>query len=422
MQDLKKNKRRMNNKQISMMNSISDQELREEAVELGEEAVEMDAFERGCKCNGNNNCEEKHDKCDDKYDKHDKCDDKHDSCYDKCKDMCHDKCNDKHHNNKDNCGCEVESEMCSVNPCREECCNGIAPAFSTKNACPVAIETNRVFDSIQFRVFTDATGPNGQTLFFDYDVVQVRGNIPTRGLAKITVDEVCMNFSQIEITPGDVNVDDFVVTPVENNSPCDTVFESIVCPARNASCCAKNKGQNVLFRERGLTVAVDDLVLEIRGHCGRTKVVALAYPAVKRMGKLCRVDSVEFRFNTLASNICVSSSGRSITLRQNYLTSLAVDCISNAFISAEDCYEDGNNCDCSCDCDGGHGHGHGNDCDCECDCLEFTIPSGIDLILCVEETVSALIGDQIVVLAESNFAPRVVDTFANVCSFPNCGE
>ena len=99
----------------------------------------------------------------------------------------------------------------------------------------MAIETNRIFDSIQFRTFTDATGPNGQTLFFDFEVIEVRGNVPSRGLARVTVDEVCVNFEQLEITPGNVTVDDFDVTPIENNSTCDTVFESIVCPRRNAT-------------------------------------------------------------------------------------------------------------------------------------------------------------------------------------------
>ena len=388
MQDLRKNKRKMNSKQMSTMSNFSERE----EVEAVEAVATVDEFDRGCKCN--NDMESHKNKCHEKHD---------------CECKKHEKCEE----------CEVISEECSVNPCREECCNGITPTFSTRNASPVAIETNRIFDSIQFRAFTDATGPDGQTLFFEFEVIEVRGNVPSRGLAKVIIDEVCMNFEELEINPGDITVDDFVVTPVENNSPCDTVFESIVCPRRNATCCAQNRGQNVLFRERGLTVRVDDLVLEIRGHCGCTKIVALAFPAVKRSnGQLCRVDSVEFKFNTLASNICVPSSGRSITLRQDYLTKLTVDCISNAFISAEDCFE--NNCDhdrnhsCNCDCD--------CDCDFDCDCFELTIPSGIDLILCVEETVSTLIGEQIVVLAETNFTPRVVDTFANVCSFPGCGE
>ena len=402
MQDLKKNKRRMNNKQMSTMSNCPEREEVESVV-----AVEVDEFDRGCKCNNDmeshkNKCNEKHEnKCNEKHEKHE-CE-----CHCECK---------KHEECKE---CEVISEECSVNPCREECCNGIRPTFSTRNASPVAIETNRIFDSIQFRAFTDAKGPNGQTLFFDFEVIEVRGNVPSRGLAKVVVDEVCMNFEELEITPGDITVDDFIVTPVENNSPCDTVFESIVCPRRNATCCAQNRGQNVLFRERGLTVRVEDLVLEIRGHCGCTKIVALAFPAVKRgNGQLCRVDSVEFNFNTLASNICVPSSGRSITLRQDYLTKLTVDCISNAFISAEDCFDCDRNhdSDCDCDCDCRH------DCDCDFDCFEFTIPSGIDLILCIEETVSALLGDQLVVLAETSFSPRVVDTFANVCKFPGCGE
>ena len=394
MQDLKKNKRRMNNKQMSTMSNCPEREEVESVV-----AVEVDELDRGCKCN--NDMESHKNKCNEKHEKHE------------CECECHCECK-KHEECKE---CEAVSEECSVNPCREECCNGIRPTFSTRNASPVAIETNRIFDSIQFRAFTDAKGPNGQTLFFEFEVIDVRGNVPSRGSAKVVVDEVCMNFEELEIIPGVITVDDFIVTPVENNSPCDTVFESIVCPRRNATCCAQNRGQNVLFRERGLTVRVEDLVLEIRGHCGCTKIVALAFPAVKRgNGQLCRVDSVEFNFNTLASNICVPSSGRSITLRQDYLTKLTVDCISNAFISAEDCFDCDRNHDCDCDCD------CRNDCDFDFDCFEFTIPSGIDLILCVEETVSALLGDQLVVLAETSFSPRVVDTFANVCKFPGCGE
>ena len=390
MQDLRKNKRKMNNKQMSTISNFDEQEA----------IMQSDELDRGCKCN-NQNMESKKDKCHDKHEKFE------------CE--CHCECKD---HSKECEECEAVSESCTVNPCREECCNGISPNYSTRNASPVAIETNRIFDSIQFRVFTDATGPNGQNLFFDFEVVNVRGNVPSRGLAKVTVDEVCVNYSSIDITPGDLTVDDFVVTPIENDSPCDTVFESLVCTLRNATCCARNMGQNVLFRERGLNATVNDLVLEIRGHCGCTKIVALAFPAVRRSnGQLCRVDSVEFRFNTLASNLCVPSSGRTVTLRQSYLTNLTVDCISNAFISAEDCNFDcdGNrrhDCDCDCDCDDDFG----------CDCFDFTIPSGIDLILCVEETVSALIGDQIVVLADTGFEPRVVDTSANVCRFPGCGE
>ncbi len=185
MQDLKKNKRRMNNKQMSTMSNCPEREEVESVV-----SVEVDEFDRGCKCNNDmeshkNKCNEKHEnKCNEKHEKHE-CE-----CHCECK---------KHEECKE---CEVISEECSVNPCREECCNGIRPTFSTKNASPVAIETNRIFDSIQFRAFTDAKGPNGQTLFFEFEVIEVRGNVPSRGLAKVVVDEVCMNFEELEITPG----------------------------------------------------------------------------------------------------------------------------------------------------------------------------------------------------------------------------
>lgn len=404
MQDLRKNKRKMNNKPMSAMSNFCEPEAMEDAV--AEARRQEDELDRGCKCNNQNMESQKNkNKCHEKHEKVD-C-----GCYCECKD-------NKHHEVCEEC--EAVSESCTVNPCRQECCNGISPTFSTKNASPIAIEANRIFDSIQFRTFTDATASNGQNIFFDFEVIEVMGNIPPRGTAKVIVDEVCVNFSTIDITPGDITVDDFVVTPIENNSSCDTVFESLVCTRRNSTCCARNMGQNVLFRERGLNATVNDLVLEIRGHCGCTKIVALAFPAVRRAnGQLCRVDSVDFRFNTLASNLCIPSSGRTVTLRQSYLTNLTVDCISNAFISADDCEFDCNisirrdcDCDCNCDCDD----------DADCDCLEFTIPSGIDLILCIEETVSDLIGDQMVVLADTGFEPRVVDTFANVCRFPGCDE
>ena len=248
---------------------------------------------------------------------------------------------------------------------------------------------------------TEFNHPNGETLYFDYDVVEIEGRIPVTGLANVTVDEVCMNYSSIEVVPGIPSIEDFQVMEVEDNAPCDTVFEYAVCPEKNATCCARNRGQSVSYKERGLTVIVNNLVLELRCHCGCTKIRAFAYPAVQQMGgQLCRVDSVEFRYNTLAARMCIPSNGRSLTLRQNYQTSLTVDCISKAYISAQDC--------CGCDCD---------------DCFELTIPSGIDLICCIEETVSILISDQVVVLAVSQgINPRVVDTFANVCSFPSCGQ
>ncbi|WP_434797312.1 exosporium morphogenetic protein CdeC [Terrisporobacter vanillatitrophus] len=394
MNDLKRSKRKMHNKQMSAIKNTCEQEA----------TVEIDELDRGCKHKNNTNndnleqtqpisqgknCHPKHE--------HETCHPKHEHEICECECVCECK--------KPSCEpcepCQVESDTCVANPCAgDQCCDGLRPSFSTKNASPVAIEADRIFDSVQFQIFTDATGPNGETLFFDFDVVEVDGSVPTTGLANVVIDEVCMNFSSLEVVPGIPTVEDFEVTEIEDNAPCDTVFEYAVCPERNATCCAQNRGQSLSYKERGLTVIANDLVLELRGHCGCTKIVALAFPAVKKMGgQLCRVDSVEFRFNTLAARICCPSSGRAFKLRQDYQVALTVDCISKAFISAEDC------------------------CGCDCDCFELTIPSGIDLIACVEETVSVLVSDQLVVLGVSGgVTPRVVDTFANVCNFPSCGS
>ncbi len=60
--------------------------------------------------------------------------------------------------------------------------------------------------------------------------------------------------------------------------------------------------------------------------------------------------------------------------------------------------------------------------DCEC-FFNLDIPNGIDVILCLQEVVSILRSEQIVVLASPTAVqPRVVDTFANVCDFNQCGE
>ena len=400
MHDLKRSKKKMYKKQMpAMINSYNE-----------ESTVEIEDLERGCKnktninnsnnacncagnqsTNQNNNNNQKHDCHHDHHDHHEH----HD--YDEFECVCECKKSNNH------CEpCEAESDTCVANPCAgDQCCNGITPTYSSKNASPVAIEAQRIYDAIKFQMFTDATGPNGETLYFDYDVVEIEGRIPVTGLANVTVDEVCMNYSSIEVVPGIPSIEDLQVMEVEDNAPCDTVFEYAVCPEKNATCCARNRGQSVSYKERGLTVIVNNLVLELRCHCGCTKIRAFAYPAVQQMGgQLCRVDSVEFRYNTLAARMCIPSNGRSLTLRQDYQTSLTVDCISKAYISAQDC--------CGCDCD---------------DCFELTIPSGIDLICCIEETVSILISDQVVVLAVSQgINPRVVDTFANVCSFPSCGQ
>lgn len=383
MNDLKRSKRKIYNKQMSAMKNTCEQEA----------TVEIDEMERGCKCKNNTSsnptaaqptsqvksCHPKHDH--ETYE-----------CVCECKKPAQQDCEP----------CQVESDTCVANPCSgDQCCNGLNPTYTTKNAHPVAIEADRIYDAVKFQIFTDATAPGGETLYFDYDVVEVDGPVPAAGLANVTIDEVCMNYSSLVVNPGEPTVEDYTPEQIEDNAPCSTTFEYVVCPERNTACCAQNKGQSLSYKERGLTVTANDLVLELRGHCGCTKVVAYAYPAVKRMGgRLERVPDVEFKYNTLAARICAPSSGRPFKLRQDYKTNLTVDCISKAYISVQDC--------CGCDCD---------------DCFELNIPSGIDLICCVEEVVSVLVSDQVVVLAISQgVTPRSVDTFANVCNFPSCGS
>lgn len=389
MNDLKRSKRKMCNKQNTMKNTYE-----------AEVIVEMEELDRGCKCKNptNNSCNTNNNGGCNSAPSKPACPSK--PCHSKpeveayeCECVCkpvQQECEP----------CSVESENCVVNPCAgNQCCNGITPTYSTKNAIPVAIEAERIYDAVRFQMFTDATGPNGETLYFDYEVVDVRGSVPSSGLANVVIDEVCMNYSSLEVVPGTPTLENFEVEEIDDNAPCDTVFEYLVCPERNSACCAQNKGQSVSYKERGLTIIANDLVLELKGHCGCTKIVAYAYPAVRKAGgQLCRVDYVEFRYNTLATRLCIPSNGKTLKLRQDYNTNLTVDCISKAYISVQD--------------NGG----------CDCDYYELNIPSGIDLIGCVEETVSVLISDQLVVLGISGgITPRVVDTFANVCSFPGCG-
>lgn len=394
MNDLKRNKRKMYNKQMSDAKDTCQQET----------TVEIDELDRGCKnknndscSNSNNSCGNSNNSCGNSTVSHQgkHCHPKHEAESYECECVCKPA--------KPDCcePCEVESDNCVKNPCSEQCCNGIKPDYSTRNAQPVAIEAERIYDAVQFQIFTDATGPNGEPLYFDYDVVEVEGSVPSTGLANVVIDEVCMNYSSLEVVAGVPTVEDFEVGEIEDNAPCDTVFEYSVCPERNATCCERNQGQSLSYKERGLTILANDLVLELRGHCGCTKIIAYAYPQVKKMGgQFCKVDCVEFRYNTLAARICCPSSGRSFKLRQDYRTNLTVDCISKAYICVQD--------QCGCDCD---------------DYFELNIPGGIDLICCVEETVSVLISDQLVVLGVSGgITPRVVDTFANVCNFPTCGS
>lgn len=396
MQDLKRSKRKMSNKQMSNMKTKEIAPI----VEIEELAFEE--LDRGCK-GKNTNTNTNICGCEDEKEKETSC---------------------KHHEHKHeqsqafNCQCtcnpvkpvevcepcQAEEKECIVNNCGENCCCPIDVEYSTKNSCPVAIQTERIYDAVRFQIFTDATAPEGEPLYFDYEVAEVKGSVPAQGYANIKIDEVCMNYSSIEIIPGYVSVDDFEVVEVEEVSPCDTNFKYVVCPDRNATCCAKGKGQGVAYKQKGLVVVVNDLVLELKGHCGCTKVVAYAYPAIRRIGgQLSRVDYVEFKYNTLAARLCCPSNGKSFELFEDYDVNLTVDCISKAYINVEPC---GCGCECECEC-----------------CFNLEIPSGIDLICCLQEEVSVIVEEQLVVLAASQAVnPRVVDTFANVCTFPSCGK
>lgn len=327
-------------------------------------------------------------------------------------------CKHKHKHDEHDCEpCEVESDECVDNVCGEECCKSVlAPKFSTANSVPLAIEVNRIFDSIKFQVFTEASAPNGEDLFFEYEVVSVNGPIPRTGVVNVNIDKVCMNYTDVVIKPGGITLEDHIVREIredkkeaynQNLCPefednidsefCKTSFEYNVCGNKNIDCCSQGKGQRSVYKQKGLKVVVKNLVLELRGRCGCTEVTVLAYPATMNdNGDLELVNKVVFNYNTLTCPICVPANGTSFTLRQNFQTALTVDCIGKTLLKLVD-----ENC-------------------CEC-YYDFCIPNGIDLILCLEEIVSILVNEQIVVLASPNVVdPRLVDTFAKVCDFTTC--
>lgn len=386
MQDLKKNKRKINQ-------STLQYEAKENLNEELQEEVARSCNSKGCNCN--------------KYD-------------DEFEFECNCTCKPKYINNQaSGCeSCEIESDECVDNVCGEECCNPIsAPKFSTANSVPLAIEANRIFDSLKFQVFTDAAAPNGEDLFFEYEVVSVNGSIPNSGVVNVNIEKVCMNYTDVIIKPGCTTLEDHIVRAIkeiekepceqENLCPefiditdgefCKTSFEYSVCGNKNRECCSQGKGKRSAYKEKGLKVIVKNLVLELRGKCGCTDVTVLAYPARRTCdGDLELVNKVVFNFNTLTAPMCLPSNGTSFTLRQSFQTALTVDCIGKTLLKLVD-----ENC-------------------CEC-YYDFCIPNGIDLILCLEEIVNILVSEQIVVLASQNAVnSRVVDTFAKVCEFTSC--
>ena len=384
MQDLKRYKRKINHPNLQCENKENlNNELQED--------VSRTYNSKGCGCN------------------------KHDDYDFECDCVCKPKHNN--HNCDDECEtCQVESDECVENLCSEGSCYPLsAPKYSTANSKPLAIETNRVYDSMKFQVFTDADAPNGEDLFFEYEVVSVNGPIPKSGVVNVNIEKVCMNYTDIVIKPGCTTLEDHAVSSIkefemetceqENLCPefinqdgelCKTSFEYNVCGNKNTQYSSQGKGERSSYKQKGLKVIVKNLVLELKGKCGCTEVTVLAYPARRTdEGDLELVNRVVFNFNTLTAPMCVPANGTSFTLRQNFQTALNVDCIGKTLLKLVD-----ENC-------------------CE-SYYDFCIPNGIDLILCLEETVSILVTEQIVVLASLNSVePRVVDTFAKVCDFNN---
>lgn len=383
MQDFKKNKKRINNQQTGpVANKVDVDEIKLEA--------HMDEdLNRGCGFKP----------------QHNPCKPPQNHCECECECECECDCNnnhdhDKHHHCKP---CQNINENCVDNICANlECCNPITPPrFSTANAIPFAIETNRVFDTMEFQTFTDAVAPGGEQLVFDYDVVEVNGSVPRGGQVNVTIEQVCMNYSAIVIDTGTTTLEDFDIQPLDSRvgENCETNFEYAVCGRRNVTCCEQGKGKCVVYRQKGLNITVEDLVLELRGKCGCTEIVALAHPAIQCPGgHITRCCDVQFMFNTLTAPIALPADGRSVTLRQNFNTNLTVDCIGKAILR------------CICN-------------ECGESLFELCIPNDIDLIMCLQSVVSTLINEQIVVLGAPNpIQPRIVDTFNKVCDFRTCGE
>lgn len=388
MHDLKRNKKRMMNKQISpIANKVNSEEkhvekhIEKHTEELSEELSRACGYkpkseshhEHGCHKDQICGCNTKHHHCD-------------------CECGC---------NTKPKCEpcepCEIEAKECIENNCGPECCDPIAlQKFSTTNSVPYAIEAKRIFDTMVFQTFTDAAASNGEALNFDYDVIEVNGPIPRVGQVDVTIEKICLNYSGIVIDAPDPTLEDYDlqrIDPINGNS-CETSFEYAVCGEKYENCSQQGKGKSVVYKQRGLTIAVEDLVLELRCKCGCTEIIVLAYPSSKGSGghnKKC--EDVEFTFNTLSAPICVPSDGRNFILKQDFETSLTVDCIGKALLR----YIDHEGCE-----------GY----------YDFCIPNDIDLIMCLEATVSILLNDQIVVLGAPNtIQPRVVDTFTKVCDF-----
>lgn len=372
MQNLRKNKNKVITKQ--MTNQIMDL--------TSEEAVDTevcDDMNRGCKGKfnnqHNNNC------CKQPCSDCEGCNES-EHCIDPCK---------KPHHHKPEKHCETcedtISQNCIKNTCDTNLCSSPLniPRFSTANAIPFAIDANRIFDTIQFKTFQDA---NGTGLDYNYEVIDVNGMVPRNGQGKVTINEICFNFEEMVIYPGNASLEGYTIEEITNDVPCESNFDYTVCGERNSTCCSRGLGATTRYRQRGLTIEINGLEIILKGKCGCTQITILVTP---------NSNSTVFNFNTLSAQMCVPADGNSFTLRQNYQTQLSVGCIGTGLISKE--------------CVNG------------CTTYDFELPGGLDLVLCLQETISILKQAQVVVLGSTTqVQPRVVDNFAKVCDFSQCGS
>ncbi|MFI3209669.1 MAG: hypothetical protein R3Y64_01245 [Peptostreptococcaceae bacterium] len=397
MQDLKRSRKRFVGKPNTQNHEV--------------EEILIDNLERGSKKHENGEgcgCTDHHEE---HYTEHHHEDHKH------CDDHKHHEDHKHHHHECE--ACQLADDIVIQNNCEQGCCGPIMPQkFCLSNSVPYAIEVNRIYDTFKFQTFTDASADGGDELFFRYQVLDVDGDIPTTGSVNVNIETITMNYTGIEIVPGNVTLENRIVTPLDNgildNEPNETlcpgfedaidddfgqtVFEYNVSGNLNSECCPG--GEKISYKEKGLKVRVYGLEIELEGKCGCTEVSVLAYPA-KKSGRNCgyhEVDYVEFNYNTLTAPCCLPVTGVQTVLRQQFQTGLRVECIGKALLklSAVDC----------------HGYEY-----------DFCIPNGIDLVCCLEEVVSVLVNEQIVVLGSAApVAPRLVDTFSKVCDFDPCGK
>ena len=148
MQNLRKNKNKVITTQ--MMNLTNEEAIDTETC---------DEMNRGCKGKpnnmySNNNCGKQ--TCNECEPCHNHIHD-HDKCIDPCKNTCD----------------------------TNSCCSPLnVPRVSVANATPFAIDANRIFDTIQFQTFQDASGTG---LDYTYEVIEVSGMVPRSGQGRCTL-------------------------------------------------------------------------------------------------------------------------------------------------------------------------------------------------------------------------------------------